>query len=68
MTHCRIFEAAGKGDSAALPAGINVRAVEVNVEVPVVGPMSSAARPLIRQRQQAEIKKPTPVKGQIYFP
>lgn len=46
MTHCRIFEAAGEGNATALPTGVQIRAVEVHVQVPVVRPVSSTARPL----------------------
>lgn len=43
MTHCRVFDTAGEGDSTALPAGVQLSAVEVDVQVPVVGPVSSTA-------------------------
>lgn len=43
MTHRRVFDAAGEGDSTALPAGVQLSAVEVDIQVPVVGPMSAAA-------------------------
>ena len=45
-THRWVPDAAGEGHSAALPAGVQVSAVEVDIEVPVVGPSGSAARPL----------------------
>lgn len=46
MTHCRVFDAAGERDSTALSAGVELGAVEVDVQVPVVGPVSSTAGPL----------------------
>lgn len=45
-THRWVPDAAGEGHSAALPTGVQVSAVEVDIEVPVVGPSGSAARPL----------------------
>lgn len=45
-THRWVPDAAGEGHSAALPAGVQVSAVEVDIEVPVVGPSGSTARPL----------------------
>ena len=44
-----VFDAAGEGDPTPLPAGVVVGAVEVDIEVPVVGAMGSAARPLWRK-------------------
>lgn len=45
-THRWVPDTAGEGHPAALPAGVQVSAVEVDIEVPVVGPSGSAARPL----------------------
>lgn len=47
--HRRIFDTAGKGYSTALPAGIGISAVKVDIEVPVIRPMSTTARPLQRE-------------------
>ena len=44
-----VFDAAGEGNPTPLPAGVVVGAVEVHVEVPVVGPVGPAARPLWRE-------------------
>lgn len=60
MTHCRVFDTAGEGNSAALPTGVQISAVEIDVQVPVVGSVSSTAWPLWQQQQQA-------VNKQIYF-
>ena len=44
-----VFDAAGEGNPTLLPAGVAVGVVEVDVEVPIVGPVGSAARPLWRK-------------------
>lgn len=54
MTHCGVFDTAGEGHSAALSAGVWLGAVEVDVQVPVVGPVGSTAWPLERQQQQQQ--------------
>lgn len=72
LTHRRVFDAAGEGNSTALPAGVEVSAVEVDVQVPVVGPVGSAAGPLAGRRQEGGreggIKEARPVSRQIYSP
>lgn len=45
----RILDTAGKGYPTALPAGVGVSAVEINVEIPVIRSMSPTARPLQRE-------------------
>lgn len=42
----RVFDAAGEGDSTALPAGVQLSAVEVDIQVPVIGPVGATARPI----------------------
>lgn len=59
LTHCRVFETAGEGHSTALPTRVELSAVEVDVQVPVVWPVSSTTRPLRQQQQQAEIRQLT---------
>lgn len=54
LTHRGVFEAAGEGDAAALPAVVELGAVEVDVGVPVVGPVGSAARPLGTNSQRLD--------------
>ena len=51
-THCRVFDTAWERDSTALSAGVEVRAVEVDVQVPVIRSVSAAAGPLISQQQE----------------
>lgn len=50
-THRRVPDAAGEGHPTALPAGVQVSAVEIDIEVPVVGPSGSTARPLEGERE-----------------
>lgn len=45
-THRRVLDTAREGHPATLPAWVQVSAVEVDIEVPVVGPSGSTARPL----------------------
>ena len=67
-THHRVPDAAGEGHPAAFPARVHVSAVEVDIEVPVVGPSGSAARPLRGGRrtpgEPGPAQEPHPVWGQ----
>lgn len=48
-TYRRIPNTAGKGHPTALAARVQVSAVEVDIEVPVIGPSGATARPLGRE-------------------
>lgn len=48
-THRRVPNTAGEGHPTALTAWVRVSAVEVDIEVPVIGPSGTTARPLGRQ-------------------
>lgn len=50
-THRRVPDAAGEGNPAALPARVQVSAVEIDIEVPVIRPSGSTARPLRGDRR-----------------
>lgn len=58
--YCRVFDTAWERDSTAFPAGVEGRAVEVDVQVPVIRPVSSAAGPL--RPQQHELKHNIPLR------
>lgn len=45
-THRWVPNTAGKGHPTALTAWVQVSAVEVDIEVPVIGPSGTTARPL----------------------
>lgn len=49
-THRRVPNTAGKGHPTALAAWVQVSAVEVDIEVPVIGPSGATARPLGGQK------------------
>lgn len=53
-THRGVPDAAGKGHPTALPAWVQVSAVEIDIEVPVIGPSGSTARPL-RGEKRAQV-------------
>ena len=54
ITHCRVTKAAGEGHSAPLSAGVVVGAVEVDVQVPVIRLLGSAAVVLGQTRGKFE--------------
>lgn len=49
-TYSRVFSAAGKGDATSLSTCIGVRAVEVDVEVPIICSKGPTALPLEQRR------------------
>lgn len=55
LSYRRILGAAGEGDATFLPTGVGVRAVEVNVEVPVVRSECAATLPLTRSNREENI-------------
>lgn len=40
-THSRVFNTTGEGNATPFPAGVGVGAVEIDVQVPVIRPMST---------------------------
>lgn len=51
-THSRVLDAAGERDPAALPTGVQIRTVEVHVQVPVVRTVSATTKPLRQNDRQ----------------
>lgn len=51
FSYPRVFGAAGKGHPALLTARVGVGAVEVDVQIPVVGSKSSTTLPLQSQEK-----------------
>lgn len=64
-THCRVFDTTWERDSTALSAGVEVRAVEVDVQVPVIRSVSSTAGPL--RSQQHELKDAIPLINPLFI-